>query len=388
MKLLVILALILTSQLEAKTCTATLNGALKKEEFIFPLTNVFYPDNTLRPAKWVGAVVAKKFIPPAPIEIECGKPWLMAKFGTFQAMGTLPQFIETFPWDVDRNGLPYPEPEIVMQGFGDSYDYPYPIAFFEGYEDILVNSPLPAGITDICDATNVPLNLVKKNVLIEPEPKAWYNTPYNGSAFKEYKWDPQSAPRGQVVELELENPSVTISCNAHWSYEATFELVYHVPEIAAKECGNGTMKRTLELEGDFFITGENKVHGYMRVKKPTASYTGILRGSFSGSGFTIPMEGKLSTNANGEKFVLLPPLEGGDNLGWTYSFNCLAMGEEVERTVFGTVGVMLGKINDQEKPSIYEPGFLQFDPKGNEDTFNVDWEGQGKITVKRSWKKL
>lgn len=352
------------------------------------MTKVFYPDDvvTSRPAKWKGPVVAKKFLPPDPITIECGRSYFHDSFDNFKAIGMLPQIIETFPWTEMRSYGPVVIDPIEMYGWGDTYEYPAPITFFTGFSDLTIDQPVP-GVSDICDVTKIPLGDLKEHVLITPDPLLnAYNTPH--TLEQKYSWDTSSTPANELVELELEDAYISISCQSHWKYESTFELVYTVSDESAEVCGPGQLTRTLKVEGDFYVADDNKVFGNLSVDLPTVTYSGCVKGFFSGSKFNIPMEGSVVTDSSGKKTVLLPLLDGGDAIAWTYTLMCPPMGGDLTYTVYGSVPVMLMKINEQEVMSSEEGGFFRLDPEGEEKTSHVDWEGQGKFTVTRSWKKL
>ncbi|MBA2405789.1 MAG: hypothetical protein H0V66_13520 [Bdellovibrionales bacterium] len=389
MKLLILLAVAFSFSAQAKTCTASLHGKLRYQEFNYPLTKVFYPESTTKsyPAQWLGNVVTKNFLPPYPVDIECGQPYLKTKFDKFEATGMLPQRIETFPWSEMRSTGPVMIPAQSMYGWGDSYEYPAPITFFRGVNDINVYEMAPAGVKDICDVTKIPLSSVKEIAYIQPDPfMTSYNYPY--TADTSYVWDTTSTPTNEIVQLELEEPYVSISCDAQWKYEASYELIYSVSPESARVCGPGTVTRTLKLEGDFYVAEDNNVFGYVTVDLPKVSSTGCVKGSFFGSKFVIPMEGKLVTDAAGKKTVLLPPLEGGDAIGWTFTLMCEPMGGDITNTVYGTIGYFLGQINEQEKPSSEDSGYLMLDGDGMDNTTTIDWGGLGIYTIKRSFKKI
>lgn len=390
MKILLLISLIFSLNVQAKTCTAILAGNLKKDEFYFPFTKVFYPDDisTSRQAKWEGSVITKKFLPPEPITIECGKPWLNASFGPMKATGMLPPVIETLPWTTtDWSGKPrVVEPEKIY-GFGDSSDYPYPATFFEGVSDLVINEPAPAGVTDICDVPKLPItSLIKESVQIKPDPlTAKYSLPSMWGSNK-YEWDPSSSPTNESVELELEDAYVTITCDTQWKYEATFEWPFYIPTDHESMCGPGEVHRSMKIEGDFYMTKENKVFGYLWVSRPTVTYSGNVLGSYYGSSFSLPLEGSFIEDSSGKKVVLLPVFEGGDGVSWSYTLKCPY--GDISNTLFGAVSHYFMIMNEQEELSSEEGGFFKLNALGDEKVFNVDMGGQGKVTIKRSWKKV
>lgn len=389
MKILILMTLLFTQLVDAKTCTATLHGNLKKDSFFFPFTKVYYPDNviTSRPAKWMGEVVTKKFIPPEPIEIECGKPFLNVSFGNFRATGMLPPQIETYPWTViDWSGNPREIPAEILYGWGDSYDYPHPATYFEGTENILINEPAPAGVKDICDVPKLNLTIpVVQNALIQPDHSQEYYLQPSEWGSNKYKWDSYATPTGENVQIELEDAFVNITCQSHWKYEAEFYWPFFVDADNPSMCGPGEVHRKLKLEGDLYMTEDNKVWGYIKVLKPTVETNGNIRASYSGSGFTIPIEGELIEDTSGKKVVLLPIFEGGDGISWHYTLICPY--GELSNNLFGAVSHYLQIMMQQEEFSSEEGGFFKLSADGDEKTFNVDMGGQGKIVIRRSLKK-
>lgn len=388
MKILILILLSLgTFNVLAKTCTATLNGRLKYSEFYFHETKVFYPDDPAysRPAKWEGMVTTKKFIPPAPIEIECGKPYLDVNFGSFNATGMLPPMIETYPWTViDWSGKPRNVPAEKIYGFGDSSDYPYPATFFEGKSDILIMEPVPGG-KDICDVTKLDVNVPSLHAVIKPDPLTTSYSQPSEWGTGSYKWDPWSSPYNEDVELEVVDASVTIVCEAKWKYEANFYWPYIIPADHDSMCGPGEVHREMKLEGEFTLSEDNHVVGNINVNKPTVTYSGNVKGEYSGLGFTIPLTGEYKEDMSGNMSVLLPVLEGGDGISWSYTLMCPY--GNITNNLFGAASHYLKIMMEQEDLG-EEGGYFRLNADGDEKTMNVDMGGQGQVTVKRSWKKI
>ena len=386
MKIIILLLTLFSVTSYGKTCTASLHGNLKKDSFFFPFTKVFYPDDTVksRPAKWEGEVVTKSFISPSPVEITCGSPYLMTSFDKFRATGMLPQIVETYPWTViDWSGNPREVEPEKLYGFGDSYEYPYPATFFEGTSTIDINEPAPAGIKDICDVPKLDLTLpVKAYAKIQPDASAAY---LGGSIWGNYSWDPTSTPTGETVELELEDAYVNITCASHWEYKASFYWPYFVSEDNDSMCGAGEVHRRMELEGHLYMTEDNKVFGYIKVEKPTVTFSGSIKGDYTGSGFSIPIEGSFITDSSGKKVVLLPILEGGDGISWHYTLMCPY--GNISNNLFGAVTHYLRIMMEQEELSSEEGGFFKLSAEGDEKTVMVDMGGQGTVTITRSLKK-
>lgn len=389
MKLLASFLLVLfAGAASAKTCTATLNGTLKYKTFNFPLTKVYYPDDSgvSKLAEWKGEVVTRKFILPDPITIECGKPYFQASFSKFRATGMLPPQIQTYAWTrLDYSGTPRIIAPETIYGFGDSSDYPYPATFFEGTNDLMIDEPAPAGVKDICDVPKLPLTtIVRENVLIQPDPlTAKYSQP---SEWGSYTWDPSSSPAFENVELELDEAWVNITCDTQWKYEATFQWPFVIPSDHDSMCGPGEVHREMKMEGDFYMTKDNEVFGYIKVSKPTVTYSGNVKGEYYGSSFSLPLEGSYIEDSSGKKTVLLPIFEGGDGISWSYTLMCPY--GNISNTLFGAASHYFQIMMEQEELSSEEGGFFKLEADGDEKTFNVDMGGQGQVTIKRNWKKI
>jgi hypothetical protein len=388
MKILLLLLSVISLNLQAKTCKASLKGNLKKQDYNFPFTKVFYPDDLghSRQASWDGNVVTKKFIPPAPIDIECGKPFFVGSFEPFKGTVMLPPSVTTLPWTtVDWSGNPrVVEPEILY-GIGDSYEYPYPAAFINGNDPMVITQPSPDGATDICEFTKISIPYLTQFVQIETDLLTTFNAYSSSSVWGPYRWDNSSVPVGELIQVEIENAEVIISCDATYKYEASFEWPYVIPADDESMCGPGEVHRSMKIEGEFSKTADNKLIGSLFVSKPEVTYSGTVTGQYNGSGFTIPMEGIFLSDAENKK-ALLPLLEGGDGISWSYVLTCPY--GEIKNTLFAAASEYLRIMNNQEVVSSEVPGYLEFDSENDEKVFNVDMGGQGIVTIKRSWKKI
>ncbi|MCM2349465.1 MAG: hypothetical protein NDI69_05545 [Bacteriovoracaceae bacterium] len=195
MKLLISFLLVLfAGAASAKTCTATLNGTLKYRTFNFPLTKVYYPDDS-------------------------GVPSLL--LSSAASLTSRPPLVNSVPPACYRpRSRPMPGRGLIIAAVlaslplkrGDSSDYPYPATFFEGTDDILIDEPAPASVKDTCDVPKLPLTtIVRENVLIQPDPlTAKYSQP---SEWGSYTWDPYSSPAWNLMRPGSTSPPGTLRAN-------------------------------------------------------------------------------------------------------------------------------------------------------------------------------
>lgn len=388
MKTLSILIALASFNLHAKTCTASLKGDLKKQDFYFPFTKVFYPDapGHSRQANWDGPTVTKEYIAPAPITIECGKPYFEGSFEALRGTVMLPPSITTQSWTtVDWSGKPRVVDPEVLYGLGDSEAYPYPSAFLNSSEEIKILAPVADGTTDICDVTSLPLANIPVKAKIETDYLTTWKAYTAPSVWGDYRWDNFSTPINETIDVEIENAEIIISCDASYKYEATFEWPYVIPADDESMCGPGSVHRSMKIEGVFSKSKDNKLAGNLIVSKPEVTYTGTVTGEYNGKGFTIPTKGMLISDTEKSK-VYLPTLQGGDGISWSYVLTC-PFGE-IRNTLFAAVSNYFMIMNDQETPSADQVGFLEYDSESDVKTFTVDMGGQGTVTIHRSWKKV
>lgn len=387
MKILLVLATLVSLNSYAKTCTASLKGDLKKQDYYFPFTKVFYPDGSghSKDANWQGSVVTKKFIAPAPISIECGKPYFIGAFEPLKGTVMLPPAILTNPWTtVDWSGNPRTVDPEVLYGIGDSYEYPYPSAYISGNEEMVINAPVADGATDICDISKLSLPNINLKAQILPDYLTIFSPYRSTSVWGPYSWDYFSTPINEYIDVELENAEVMISCESNYKYEATFEWPYVIEADDESMCGPGEVHRSMKIEGEFTQTKDNKLVGFLKVKKPEVTYSGTVTGAYYGEGFTIPMEGLVVSDTEKSK-VYLPILQGGDGVSWSYTLKCPY--GDISNTLFAAVSNYFQIMNNQETVNP-ELAMFEFDGYSDEKVFTVDMGGQGTVTIYRSMKKI
>lgn len=372
-----------------KTCQAYLNGKLKKEEIVLPIPYVFYPkDGSIsKAARWLGDAKPLKLVNPPSIEIECGKPFFYGVFDPLTATGILPQTMETYAWTTTGyDGKPkVVEPEI-MYGFGSSSEYPYPEINFENSQNTIIDAVLPAGTKDVCDLTRIDLPgalTFKTSMALPGLPGSvdHYSTP---SEYGSYKWDASKMSSWPETELTLEDPYITLSCDKVFSFEGTFQWPYEFDQMDGL-C-KGSVDRKMEMQGTFFVEEGNKVHGFLKVKKPTVTYTGAVTASFTGKDFEIELDGFIRTTPEGKKVVDLAYFDGGDGITWNYTLSCF--GAVQNYTWFAAAREFLKVMQESEIWSDENPGYVQFDFEKDEKSYSVDKGGQGNAQVYRVWKKL
>lgn len=386
--ILVVLAFVLPVQVFAKTCKAFLHGTLKHEELTYEKTKVFYPDGVIRDAEWQGKVVTKKFISPYPLELTCGTPWFMGYFENVEATGMLPPMIKTMAWKrYDSSGNLEEVPPTVIWGFGSGGDYPYPSFTFKNTETLFIHQPTPAG-QDICDMTKLELPeplTFRGKIENDPADLTKFSEPYDGT--KSYRWDPTSSPTNDVVELELKDPHVIITCDALWEYELTMTWPYIVPADHDSLCGPAELHREMKIEGFFSLSEDDKVSGYMKVLTPSVTFSGGLSAYYTGAPFSLPIVGRISGEAPSQT-VSLPLLEGGDGFGWHFTAMCPWGTQTYHVDNIGSYYINI--INEQESIDV-DPEIgtvFKLNADGDEDTFVVDKGGEQIVTIKRSWKKI
>lgn len=385
--LLSVLFILSQSALAApKTCEAFLGGKLKKENLLLPAPYIFYPkDSWSKPAKWSMDAQALKLINPPSIKIECGKPFFYGAFEPLTAAGVLPQAILTDPWvTTGYDGKPRVIEATTMYGFGSSYDYPYPEINFENSTPTIINAVLPAGTKDVCDLSRIdlPTDLTfHTQISLPPTGMDHYALP---SEYGNYRWDNSKVPAWPSVELTVIDPYITLSCDKVFSFEGTFQWPYEFDQMDGL-C-KGSVDRQMTMEGTFFVEDENKVHGFLHVKKPTVTSTGAVSAYFSGNDFDIELDGFIRTTEEGKKVVDLAYFDGGDGISWNYTLSCF--GATQKYSWFAAAREFLKVMQEDEIWSDINPGYITFDLENDEKDYDVDKGGQGTAHVHRVWKKL
>ncbi|MDG0817701.1 hypothetical protein NWE73_15070 [Bdellovibrio sp. PAP01] len=371
-----------------KICHALLKGQVIPTDVIpLEIPQVFYPNDPghSRPAMWNGALRMESFISPAARPITCGVPYAHLDFGRVNALGTMPPSITTYPWvKIGYDGKPATVAPIDMVATpSDSYEYPLPLVHFIG-ESIVVDLVSPDGVSDICNYNSIPLpSPMVKSSVIEFDASARY---WNVTTDGEYRWDGNVFGKIMNPQIEIQNPSVTIVCNDTFTYEAEFQWPYVITDENMGMLCPGSVDRRMKMHGEFGIVDDNKVVGYIDVEKPTVTSTGGISGSYSGESFSIYVEGKLYTDADGKKRVDLPYFKGGAGISWNYTWTC----------PFGTINGNLpaaasGYLDvidyeaETESPTNF--GHFILDADLDDQVLTVDKGGQGIVTFHRVWKK-
>lgn len=370
-------------------CTALLNGhvTLKNVEPIFD-PEVFYPNDPLHPrlAKWVGSVTVNKFLPPFSAKITCGKPFAHVKFGALSAQGTMPQAIETLPWiGKAPNGDDKIVPPELLSYVPTTYDYPLPLLNFEDAGDRMFEILSPDGTSDICSFKNIDLPDFEMITTMKPDWDASYSaTTIDGN----YRWYSDGFGKLQSPKILVEKPQIKIVCDDTWTYDAEFKWPYIIDETTPLYgiCP-GSVERTMKIHGEFAVMDENKVVGYFDISKPIVSSAGSITGDYSGSSFSMYVEGKVYTDSTGKAKLDLPWFRGGHGVSWKYTWTCADWGT-ITNSLPGAVNENFKVINysaETENPD--NPGHVSFDADGEEKTLPVDMDGQGIVTFTRKLQK-
>ncbi|WP_374073335.1 hypothetical protein [Bdellovibrio bacteriovorus] len=368
-----------------KTCRAILNGKVTPAD-VNPveLPMMFYPDDPIHPrsANWNGPLRMESFIAPASQVLTCGKPFATVDFGKIGVLGTMPPAILTNPWiKTGWDGKTYPVAPInIAASPSDSYEYSLPLVRFVGIPSTVIDLVSPDGTSDICSHTNLPLPTpLLQTSTIEFDASARY---WDVTTDGEYRWDGNSFGKTLSPQFEVKDPSITIVCDDVYTYDATFEWPYEIKE----ELCPGSVHRKMTMHGEFGVIEDNKLVGYIDVEKPTVTSTGAVQGSYTGSKFTIYVEGHLYTDSEGKKRVDLPFLRGGEGISWNFLWTC-PFGS-TPGNLPAAVAEYLKIINyEAEMESLERSGHFVLQADLDDQTFSIDKGGQGAVTFRRIWKK-
>lgn len=372
-----------------KTCKALLTGKITPAEVLPVLPpEVAYPDDPAHPrsAKWVGNIKVNNFISPSSTEITCGKPFAHITFGSLKAQGTLPEAIETFPWIKKYpSGETESIPPELLKYLPSTYDYPLPLVNFESPGDHPFNLISPDGTSDICSFKNIDLpDLYIPTTMIPDWDASYAAYTMNG----DYKWYSNNFGKAESPKILIEKPQVKIVCEQSWTYDAEFIWPFIIDESTPLYgiCP-GSADRRMKIHGELSVLEDNKVVGYLDVSKPTVSTTGSIKGDYSGSSFSLFVEGKVYTDSTGKNKLDIRWLKGGQGISWRYSWTCADWGT-ITNSLPAAVGEYFKVINyNAEIESTENPGHMTFDADGDDKTFTIDMGGQGTVTFKRKLEK-
>lgn len=379
------LLLLIINNLFAKECQIFLNGKIKQDNIILPPPFVFYPNDYFHSniATWSGTAKVVSFINPSAQTITCGSNHLTTYLDPLKASGYLPEFILTNAWITKYpNGILKTIPPQQMYGFGSTSEYPFPEIKFDNTSNFLLDVFVPE-VKDICDLTKVdlPSDVEFSTYMLNESIVEQYTHP---TEYGDYKWDASKVKDWGPVTLTLEKPYLTIACNKVYEYEALIEWPYEFNEMGGL-CKGG-VNRKMEMKGTFTVDSENKITGILNVKKPTVSYYGDVVGNFSGSDFSIAVDGFVKNDSSGKRIVELSYFDGGDGITWNYSLSCF--GGKISNSEFAAAKGYLKVLQREEIWSEDDPGYIIYDENFDSKEYDVNMGGQGNVHVKRTWKKI
>ncbi len=376
---------LMTQSVFSKECQMILNGKLKKEDIELVSPYVLYPNDYYHSviAHWSGPAKAINFINPISKEITCGSNHLITYLEPLKATGYLPEYILTDAWPtVYPDGVFKVVPPQTMFGFGSSSEYPYPEVKFENSSNYFLDIYRPE-VKDICDLTKIELgsDIVFDTYMVNESPLPQYAHP---TEYGRYLWDDSKMKDWAPVKLTLEDPYISISCNQVYEYNAVIEWPYEFDEFDGA-CKGGVNRR-MEMKGLFSVDSENKITGILNVSKPTVTTYGNVTGYFTGSDFSIEVEGMVKSDLAGNRTVEISYFDGGDGIAWNYTLNCL--GGKISNSEFAAAKGYLKVLQREENWSVDNPGYIIYDEKLDSKDYEVNMWGQGKAHVNRTWKRL